>query len=117
MTKQTPKPDRPDPKANRILQKLAPEDYDSLMARAKVVTVKFRKRLYRQDERVDAVYFPITCMVSLLVSSDGQPRMEMATVGREGVVGGAELLQAQGAMGLNLIQIPGVAVRIPADRT
>jgi len=116
MTKQTPKPDRPDPKANRILQKLAPEDYDSLMARAKVVTVKFRKRLYRQDERVDAVYFPITCMVSLLVSSDGQPRMEMATVGREGVVGGAELLQAQGAMGLNLIQIPGVAVRIPADR-
>jgi CRP-like cAMP-binding protein len=112
MTKKT---DSPDPKANRILQQLDSEDYDFLMARAKVVVLKFRKRLYGQDAPVDAVYFPLTCMVSLLVSSDGQPRMEMATVGREGVVGAEELLQAQGAMGLNLIQIPGAAVRIQAD--
>ena len=61
-----------------------------------------------QDERVDAVYFPLTSMISLLVSSNGKPQMEMATVGREGVVGASELIQKQGAMGLNLVQIPGV---------
>ncbi len=54
-------------------------------------------------------------MISLLVTTDGQPQMEMATIGREGVVGASELIQTQGAMGLNLVQIPGVAVRLDAD--
>jgi CRP-like cAMP-binding protein len=106
--------ERPDPKLNLLLRKLDTEDYDSLMAKAKVVVLKLHKQLYGQDKRIDYVYFPLTCMVSLLVSSDGQPKMELATVGKEGVVGAAEVLQAQGAMGLNLIQIPGTAVRITA---
>src|SRR5690348_13380866 len=84
------------------------------MLRGKVVDLKFRKRLHSQDKPIDAVYFPLTCMVSLLVSSDGQPKMEMATVGREGVVGASELIQTQGAMGLNLVQIPGQAVKLAA---
>jgi len=41
--------------------------------------------------------------------------MEMATVGREGVVGSSELIQRQGAMGLSIIQLPGTAVRIDRD--
>lgn len=115
MTKQTQLQESPNPKTNRILQKLNAEDYDALIARAKVVPLKFRKLLYRQDEPIDAVYFPLTCMVSLLVSSDGEARMEMATVGWEGVVGASELLEKQGAMGLNITQIPGLALRVPAD--
>ena len=87
---------------------------DALMAEAKIVPLKFRKRLIAQDEPVGAVYFPLTCMFSLLVTADHKPQMEMATIGREGVVGASELLQEQGAMGLNLIQIPGTAVRIAA---
>src|SRR5260370_29608916 len=106
--------ERSDPKQNRLLAKLAPDDYDALMLVATVVVLKFRKRLHRQDEPIDAVYFPINCMVSLLVSAKDKPQMEMATVGREGVVGASELLQTQGAMGLNLVQIPGFAVRIDA---
>jgi hypothetical protein len=34
-------------------------------------------------------------MVSLLVTSDGTPQMEMATIGKEGVVGASEVLQMQ----------------------
>jgi CRP-like cAMP-binding protein len=114
MTKQIPPQDGFDPKMNRLLARLEPADYAALMKQAKVVSLKLRKNLFQQDKRIDAVYFPITCMVSLLVSSDGQPRMEMATVGREGVVGASEVIQRQGAMGLNLIQIPGSALRIEA---
>jgi hypothetical protein len=110
MTRQTQQPDR-----NRLLARLEPEDNEALMLDAKVVSLKFRKRLLRQDEGVNAVYFPLTAMISLLVTTDSQPQMEMATIGKEGVVGAAELLQAQGAMGVNLIQIPGSAVRIDAD--
>src|ERR1700739_764240 len=114
MTKQTSHPQNSDPKTNRLLASLEPEDFDALMKDAKVVALKFRKRLVRQDERIEAVYFPLTAMISLLVTTDGQPQMEMATIGREGVVGASEIFQKQGAMGLNLIQIPGTAVRIDA---
>jgi len=116
MTKQTQQQvSLPIPRTNVLLQKLDPGDYDSLMAKAKVVTLKFRSRLFRQDGPVEAVYFPLTSMVSLLVSSAGAARLELAMVGREGVVGAQETLQAQGALALNLVQLPGFAVRIPAN--
>jgi CRP-like cAMP-binding protein len=100
--------------ANGILARLTREDYEALMLHAKVVFLKFRMRLFRQDGIVDAVYFPLTCMVSLLVTTDGRPQVEMATIGKEGVVGASELIQEQGAMGLNLVQLPGAAVRVKA---
>jgi CRP-like cAMP-binding protein len=103
-----------DPATNGILARMEREDYDALMRNAKVVFLKFRMRLVRQDENVDAVYFPLSCMVSLLVTTDGRPQVEVATVGREGVVGASELIQGQGAMGLNLVQLPGYAVRVEA---
>jgi CRP-like cAMP-binding protein len=109
------KPRNADPASNRLLASLEREDYDVLMLDAKVVSLKFRTRLVRQDGNIDAVYFPLSCMVSLLVTTDGRPQVEMATVGNEGVVGASELIQAQGAMGLNLIQLPGSAVRIEAS--
>jgi CRP-like cAMP-binding protein len=100
--------------SNRLLASLDRNDYDALMLNAKVVTLKYRKRLVRQDGQVDAVYFPLSGMVSLLVTADGKPQVEMATIGNEGVVGASELIQAQGAMGLSLVQLPGAAVRVEA---
>lgn len=114
MTRQAPRPEKSDPRKNHFLARLQPEDYDALMRVAKIVPLKFRKRLLQQDEPVDAVYFPLTCMFSLLVTTVGEPQMELATIGREGIVGAAEVFQTKGAIGLNLIQIPGTAVRIEA---
>jgi CRP-like cAMP-binding protein len=54
-------------------------------------------------------------MFSLLVTANEKPQMEMATIGKEGVVGAWEILQAQGSMSLSLIQIPGRALRIEAN--
>jgi CRP-like cAMP-binding protein len=115
MAKLSRQQERPDPRTNRLLASLNPPDYDALMLVGEIVLLKFRKKLHEQDEPVDVVYFPLTCMVSLLVTNDGTPRMEMATVGNEGVAGASEVLQMQPAMGLNLIQIPGAALRIKAD--
>lgn len=103
------------PATNLLLQKLDPADYESLMKRGKVVTLKLRRTLFRQDAAVDAIYFPLSCMISLLVTTEGEARMELATIGREGVVGAVELMQDQGAMGMNLIQIPGTALRITSN--
>jgi hypothetical protein len=75
------------PRNNLLLASLKSEDYQTLIRGAKVISLKFRRRLCRQDDPIDFVYFPITCMISLLVTSDDKPAMEMATIGREGVVG------------------------------
>ena len=115
MTRQAPRAEKSDPRKNHFLGRLQPEDYDALMRVSKIVPLKLRKRLLLQDEPVDAVYFPLTCMFSLLVTTVGEPQMELATIGREGIVGAAEVFQTKGAMGLNLIQIPGTAVRIEAN--
>jgi CRP-like cAMP-binding protein len=115
MASQTERPESSTPATNLILARLEQDDRDPLIRESRTVNMKFRRQVLQQDARVDAVYFPVTCMFSLLVtSSDGQPRMEMATIGREGVVGAAEILQAKGAFGLSLIQIPGTALRIGA---
>ena len=65
-----------DPKSNAILAKLSLEDYDAVMAKATVVNLKFRKRIYQQDGAIDAIYFPIT--------SNGIPDCEYETQGTDG---------------------------------
>ena len=101
-----------DPRTNRILAALEPGDYEALMAEANIVSLKLKRRLYRQDERIDAVFFPLNCMVSLLTGPVDKDLVETATIGREGIVGASELIQNQVSMGLQLIQLPGFAVRI-----
>jgi CRP-like cAMP-binding protein len=109
-----PKTENADPSMNGLLARLEREDYESLMLGAKIIPLKLRARLVRQDASIDAVYFPLSCMVSLLVTTDKRPQVEVATIGNEGVVGASELIQSQGSMGLCLVQLPGVAVRIEA---
>src|SRR5580658_11039467 len=104
-----------DPSMNDLLVRLEREDYESLMLGAKTVSLKLRSRLVRQDGSIEAIYFPLSCMMSLLVTTDGRPQVEVATIGKEGVVGASELIQSQGAMGLYLVQLPGVALRVEVD--
>jgi CRP-like cAMP-binding protein len=107
-------PGSPDPRSNRLLASLEMDDYQALMADAKVVSLKLKKRLYRQDDPIDAVFFPIDCMVSVLAGATEKELVETATIGREGAAGASELIQNQAAMGLHIIQLPGAAVRMEA---
>ena len=113
MSDQTGQRQSAEPKRNLLLAKLNSQDYDALIAGGKVVTLKLRKNVFRQDQSIDAVYFPLTCMASLIVTTDSKPQMEMATTGREGAVG-AELCQSERCLGFMLIQLAGTALRIPA---
>ena len=115
MPERIQQPNSPDPRTNRLLARLVQKDYDAVMRNARIVPLKFRRRLLRQDEPVNCVYFPLTCMISVLVTDGDKAQMEMATIGKEGVVGASEAIQRQGAIGLNLIQIPGAAVSIEAS--
>jgi CRP-like cAMP-binding protein len=104
------------PEANRLIARMEADDYNALRSVAKVVRLRSGARLLRQDQPIDAVYFPLTSVVSLVFPTKEKPTMEIATVGREGVVGSYELLEGLDAVALHLVQVPGTALRIDADR-
>jgi CRP-like cAMP-binding protein len=110
----TTQPASCDPRTNLLLKMMDSADYQSLIKHGTVVALRLGKRLYHQGDPIDAVYFPITAMISLLVSTAGKrPSLEMATVGSDGVIGASDAIYGQGALGVALVQIPGSALRIP----
>jgi CRP-like cAMP-binding protein len=102
-------------RANRFLSRMGEEDLSALAREAKIVKLKLHKRMLLQDANVDAVYFPLTCMFSLLVNNRDGPSLEMATIGKEGVMGASEAFQMLGSVGLTIVQIPGKVLRIEAE--
>ncbi len=85
------------------------------MAEAKVLSLPLNNRLFGRDGRIDAVYFPLTCMVSVLAGPPEGDLTEAATIGREGVAGCESVILNQSAIGLHVIQLPGAAVRMEAE--
>lgn len=106
---------QPDPRSNSFLQHMELDDYTALIEKSKLVSLTLRSRIVKQDETVDAVFFPITCMFSVVVTEGAKAQMELAVVGKESVTGAMEALQQRGAIGLNIVQLPGVALRVGAE--
>jgi len=63
-----------------------------------------------------AVFFPVTAVISLVATLDSGATMEVGLVGRDGVAGIA-VLPGMSAMPCEaVVQVPGVAYRIDAER-
>ena len=103
------------PLKNRLLAALPAEDYKALTARATVISLKYAKQLYAQGTPIESVYFPLNCVVSVLVGATDGPKVEMATVGNEGMVSFAPVLGVRRELGDNVVQVPGEAVRLDAN--
>jgi CRP-like cAMP-binding protein len=102
-------------KRNNLLAALPADDYKALTERATIIPLKYTKQLYLQDAPIDSVYFPLDCVVSLLVGVTDGPKVEMATIGNEGMVGFPTVLDVRRALGDNVVQVPGDAVRLDAN--
>lgn len=72
---------------NRLLACLPPEDRDRLMARLAPVFLRVKTVLFEPGQVVDAVYFPLDGVISLVTPLEDGAIVEVATVGNEGVVG------------------------------
>jgi CRP-like cAMP-binding protein len=101
-------------KRNRLLAALPKEDYQALTAHATVTSLKFAKTLYLPDTPMENAYFPLDCMVSVLVGTSADAQVELATIGNEGLVGIPILLDVNRALGTHLVQVPGKALRVDA---
>jgi CRP-like cAMP-binding protein len=104
------------PSANRLLARLPPREFGRVSRRLELVPLTSRTVLHASDQDIDYVYFPTSCIVSLLSRADGPTgSIEVGVVGQEGMAGLPAFLRV-GRSGLrSIVQVSGEALRLHAD--
>jgi CRP-like cAMP-binding protein len=80
------------------------------------VPIKQGQLLEERGHRVDAVYFPLSGMISLVVDMPEDETVEVGMVGSEGAVGLNTGLGSRIASVSALVQVTGTALKISASR-
>lgn len=102
------------PSRNLLLAALEPDEVGILEPDLTHVELPLRTVLFHQDAHVTHVFFPLSGITSLVMTSAQGATVEMATVGREGVVGLPVMADKRGAATNQAIsQIAGAALRMP----
>ncbi|MET3840417.1 Crp/Fnr family transcriptional regulator [Bradyrhizobium sp. OAE829] len=100
---------------NVVLASLPAADLSLLATHLKVVAVKQHQILFEAGDPLEAVYFPLNAVVSLVVSLSTGQSVEAAMVGRDGVVSALSALDGQTAVNRGVVQLGGqVMVCSPA---
>ena len=103
------------PVENRLLAALPTEEYSRLLPNLETVSLAFKQVLYEPNEPIEHVYFPNNGVVSLVNIMQNGATVEIATVGKEGMVGLPVFLEADKIPGQAFSQVPGDAMRMKAD--
>ena len=99
---------------NQLLARLPPAEYQRLSDKMRPVTLDFKQVLYRAGATIEAVYFPNRGTASALTIMEDGRAIEVATIGREGVVGLAALLAGKTSANEVVMQIAGDGLRMDA---
>ena len=99
---------------NRLLAALKPDHRQRWLAQAECVYLRPGQMLHEAAAFIQWVYFPITALVSLSVPDRAGACAEVATVGREGVVG-LPLIDGNYTRSRAVVHMPGKALRLRAS--
>jgi len=100
---------------NRILAGLSAETYEQVAPHLKEVSLRLGTVLQMPEQRIEQIYFPTTCMISLLATLEGGESVETGVVGYEGVVGISAVLGVDVASSEALVQVGGEALQMKAE--
>lgn len=102
---------------NFLLRALPSREYKRLVSHLEPVELSFKAILYESDQPITHLYFPTCGMLSLLSPRAAREGgMEVAVVGREGVLGLPLLLGTGRSIAQSMVQVPGEALRLPANK-
>ena len=99
---------------NRLLAKLPVQEYQLLEPHLRPVSLPLSTILFHPDDLVQTVYFPTTCIVSLLTSLEDGTGMEVGLVGKEGMAGISSILGGAETK-VGTVQAEGMALKTSAD--
>src|SRR5215212_9134048 len=100
---------------NRLLTLLPPAELEQLRRVAEVVTLGHGHHVITPDEPIRDVYFPLTCLLSLVSTMEDGATVESGTIGREGMSGIPVVLNAGQTTMPTFCQIPGDAARVRTE--
>jgi CRP-like cAMP-binding protein len=101
---------------NRLLSVIPADVRERLEAHAKTVELSHGQIVHYPGQQIESVYFPITSLISVTI------KMASGNTTEVGLVGSREMVGVNAFMGGSetndteyVAQIPGTAVRVPAD--
>jgi CRP-like cAMP-binding protein len=102
--------------SNRLLIRLPPEDLRRLEPHLEPVTLPPRKILVEPDQPLRRIYLIETGVTALVTVFEDGTTVEMATIGREGLIGVDTLLGGDTGLGSYVVQAEGAALAVEVSR-
>lgn len=100
------------PLKNHLLAALPKEEYEALVPHLEQIKLPLGEVLYESGGELLYVYFPITCIVSLLYVMENGSSAEIAVIGNEGIVGIALFMGGGTMPNRAVVQSAGYAYRL-----
>jgi CRP-like cAMP-binding protein len=103
------------PHQNHLLDALPASDYERIAPHLELIPMKLGDVLYESGDRLRYVYFPTTCILSLLYVMEDGASAEIAVVGNEGILGISLFMGGNTTPSRAIVQGAGHAYRLKAD--
>ncbi len=100
---------------NYLLSRLRREDYRQLLPYLRYVSFKLGDIVYDYGSQQRHVYFPTTCLVSLLYTTEDGSTAEVGLTGNDGAVGVGLLLGSATTTNRAVVQVAGGAIEMNAS--
>lgn len=108
-------PSFPEPRRNRLLAGLPGNELKALSGQLEPVEISPRQVVIDAGDAIPFVYFPLTGAFSLVQVLAEDDTVEVAMVGREGMVGVPVFLGAETFPARVVCQVPSQSLRLPAS--
>jgi CRP-like cAMP-binding protein len=107
-------PSSHDPKQNRILAALLAEDYARLLPDLELTPMPLGWVVCEAGVSMEYVYFPTTCIISMLYVMKNGDSAEIAIIGNDGLVGVSAFMGGDSVSSRAVVQNAGECYRIKA---
>lgn len=97
---------------NQLLARLSPGEISVLRSRLQTVDFERGDTIYRTDDTIDSVYFPLSMVASRLSILEDGSTVEVGLIGNDGVVGLSAFLGTGRTRNWTVVDIGGTALRL-----
>lgn len=99
---------------NRVLALLPKSERERILARCERVVAEAKVNIFRANAAIGHVYFPLSGMASMVLTSHSGATVEVGTVGNDGMVGLPVYFGAKSSPTEGIWQVSGEALRMKA---
>lgn len=100
---------------NRLIARFPREAQERLVPKLEFLQLVRRQVVYDGQSPIDFIYFPITCVLSLVQLMENGAMSEAATIGNEGMTGIALAMSQRFPLGRVIAQLPGEVARVDVN--